>query len=88
MDQPLGSEITQKLPLVCKLHKTLYGLRQAPRAWFVKLHNALVNFSFVSVKSDQSLFVRTPHSITYLLVYADDILITGKDKNTVHSLIQ
>ncbi|RVW43373.1 Retrovirus-related Pol polyprotein from transposon RE1 [Vitis vinifera] len=70
------------------LHKALYGLKQAPRAWFEKLHQALLSFGFVSAKSDQSLFLRfTPSHITYVLVYVDDILVTGSDTAAITSLI-
>ncbi|RVW84060.1 Retrovirus-related Pol polyprotein from transposon RE1 [Vitis vinifera] len=60
MQQPQGFIDEQNPNLVCRLHKVLYGLKQAPRAWFEKLHQVLLSFGFVSAKSDQSLFLRTP----------------------------
>ncbi|RVX22010.1 Retrovirus-related Pol polyprotein from transposon RE1 [Vitis vinifera] len=60
MQQPQGFIDEQNPNLVCRLHKALYGLKQAPRTWFEKLHRALLSFGFVSAKSDQSLFLRTP----------------------------
>ncbi|KAG8499624.1 hypothetical protein CXB51_006221 [Gossypium anomalum] len=64
--------------LVCHPTKVLYGLRQAPRAWFDKLKQFLISTSFTLSKSDASLFVRSASDYTlYVLVYVDDIVITG-----------
>lgn len=63
---------------MCRLKKALYGLRQAPRAWFEKLKGFLVSVGFVVSKFDASLFVRVVSALTlYVLVYVDDIIITG-----------
>nr|CAN75274.1 hypothetical protein VITISV_043735 [Vitis vinifera] len=65
---------------VCKLHKALYGLKQAPRAWFQKLRVALVDYGFQSSRADTSLFIHhTVFDILILLVYMDDILVTGSN---------
>ena len=68
---------TISVPLVYKLRKALYGLRQAPRVWFDKLKYSVLQLGFVSSKTNQSLFLRfTSTSRIYLLVYVDDIIIT------------
>ncbi|XP_042460477.1 uncharacterized mitochondrial protein AtMg00810-like [Zingiber officinale] len=65
---------------VCKLKRSLYGLKQAPRAWFNKFRSTLINFSFVQSQYDSSLFLcKTAKGIVLLLVYVDDIVITGSD---------
>ncbi|KAH1129753.1 hypothetical protein J1N35_001131 [Gossypium stocksii] len=70
-------------PLVCRLKKALYGLRQALRAWFDKLKHFLLGAGFLVSRSDVSLFVWVASDSTlYVLVYVDDIIITG-DKSTV-----
>ncbi|KAK5847241.1 hypothetical protein PVK06_003545 [Gossypium arboreum] len=67
-------------PLVCRLKKDLYGLHQASRAWFDKLKQFLVSIGFITSKSDASLFIRiTTEVVLYILVYVDDIIITGND---------
>ncbi|KAG8493268.1 hypothetical protein CXB51_010719 [Gossypium anomalum] len=70
--------------LVCRLKKALYGLRQAPRAWFDKLKCFFVSIGFVASRSDASLFVRTQSESTlYVLVYVDDIIITGSSSTII-----
>lgn len=77
MVQPLGFESNDK-SLVCKLERALYGLKQVPRAWFEKLAATLYKFGFAQSKCDSSLFMRvTRTNITHMLVYVDDIIITG-----------
>ena len=88
MVQPKGYEV-EGSNLVCKLTNALYGLKQAPRAWFSKLPTALHQFGFKATRSDVSLFTRVlPTSIIHILVYVDDIIITGNSAKDVAALIQ
>ena len=58
---------------VCKLHKAIYSLKQAPLAWYHKFH-----WFLVSSPSDTSLYVlNTASKIIYLLMYVHDIIIIG-----------
>ncbi|KAL6320644.1 hypothetical protein AAG906_008644 [Vitis piasezkii] len=75
--------------LVCHLHKSLYGLKQASRQWFAKFSTAIQAAGFVQSKADYSLFTcRKGKSFTTLLIYVDDILITGNDVNAIVALKQ
>jgi len=66
----------------------LYGLKQAPRAWFHRLTDHLLE-GFTTAKSDTSLFVRyVGTSITILLVYVDDIIVTGNNDSVTSTLIK
>ncbi|KAM6577139.1 hypothetical protein CsatB_028976 [Cannabis sativa] len=88
MIQPSGFEDPTAKHLVCKLNKTLYGLKQAPRAWFDKLQQCLLTFGFTTSKADTSLFIQhSAQGIILILVYVDDILITGSNPNLVDTLV-
>ncbi|PRQ51221.1 putative RNA-directed DNA polymerase [Rosa chinensis] len=88
MHQPLGFVDSVHPNYVCLLRKYLYGLKQAPRAWNEKFTNFLPALGFKFSHSDPSLFVKaTSDGIIALLLYVDDIVITGSDKNGVSSVI-
>ncbi|GAA0149586.1 transmembrane signal receptor [Lithospermum erythrorhizon] len=64
--------------LVCKLNKSLYGIKQAPRAWFHCLHKFLGTYGFVPSQADPSLFICHRDGVRlFMLVYVDDIIVTG-----------
>ncbi|XP_022143489.1 uncharacterized protein LOC111013365 [Momordica charantia] len=88
MQQPQGFVDPTNPSYVCKLRKSLYGFKQAPRAWFECFTTHLLKLGFVASSVDSSLFVRLVHgSYTYLLLYVDDILVTGSDPSYIASLI-
>ncbi|KAJ0787642.1 putative RNA-directed DNA polymerase [Helianthus annuus] len=89
MSQPPGFVDSSHPHHVCLLQKALYGLKQAPRAWFSKLSSALITDGFIQCLSDTSLFVYSRDSvICYVLVYVDDIIITGSSSAYVTGLIE
>ncbi|RVW60364.1 Retrovirus-related Pol polyprotein from transposon RE1 [Vitis vinifera] len=74
---------------VCKLRKAIYGLKQAPRAWYHELRQFLLQFGFINSIADTSLFIfNNRGTILYLLVYVDDIIITGNNVEAVQTFIQ
>ncbi|XP_028119840.1 uncharacterized protein LOC114317335 [Camellia sinensis] len=89
MHQPPGFVQPNQSSFVCKLNKALYGLKQAPRAWFSTFYNFFLTHDFIPSQCDSSLFVKkTSTSITILLIYVDDILLTGSDAMYIQTLVQ
>jgi hypothetical protein len=78
MQQPQGYE--QGGPeMVCRLKRTLYGLRQAPRAWHMRLKEELGNFEFAASMADAALFTGIiAGERVYLVVWVDDILVAAR----------
>ena len=72
---------------VCKLLKSLYGLKQASRQWFAKLAQELIKQDCKQSKNNYSLFrKRKLHSITILAIYVDDIILTGNDQHQIQQI--
>ena len=73
--------------LECKLVKSLYGLKQASRQWNAKLSATILQLGFIQSQEDHALFVHSNgSSFIALLVYVDDMIITGNDPNCVATL--
>nr|GEV21896.1 hypothetical protein [Tanacetum cinerariifolium] len=90
----LTEEIYMKLPPgytkphsktnVCKLQKSLYGLKQANRQWFIKLTTFLIQLGFSQSYADTSFFTfRKDHIFLCLLIYVEDIILTGNDSTYI-----
>ncbi|KAL0559459.1 hypothetical protein IC582_004070 [Cucumis melo] len=87
MSQPTAFQDKTCPNHVCLLHKSLYGLKQAPRAWFESFTSYLFTLGFVVSNADPSLFIRSVgSSLTYLLLYVDDIIVTGPDSSYISLL--
>ncbi|CAL9011599.1 unnamed protein product [Prunus brigantina] len=70
MDLPPGIPVTSKEGVVCKLRKSLYGLKQSPRAWFGRFAASMKKFGYVQSNSDHTLFLkRHKGKLTALIIY-------------------
>lgn len=88
MEQPPGYIDPAYPNHVCRLKKALYGLRQAPLAWYQRFRSFLLDLGFSGTHADTSLFIFSQGSTTiYLLVYVDDIIITGNEPSSLQALI-
>ncbi|XP_052622580.1 retrovirus-related Pol polyprotein from transposon RE1 isoform X1 [Lactuca sativa] len=86
MCQPEGYHFKDDIR-VCRLLKSLYGLKQAPRKWNERLCSSLLSFGFKQSINDYSLFVRQfQNTFVVLLVYVDDIILTGNDESEVNNV--
>lgn len=90
MQLPQGLQLPSSISgdnLVCKLHKSIYGLRQSSRQWYKKLTTALLEEGFTQSQADYTLFTRGSHNtFVALLVYVDDIILAGPNLHLLHQL--
>ena len=78
LQPPAGIENSKEY--VWKLNRSLYGLKQSPRIWYLTLSKVLVSKGYESSIVDPCLFWKRN---CLILIYVDDILITGKTKNDI-----
>ena len=85
LEQPEGFEKGNNL--VCKLRKSIYGLRQAARNWYKKLHDFLLEKEMTKSANDPCLFTRkSQDNFLYVLTWVDDILIVRNKPEDVQKL--
>ena len=89
MAQPEDFQVVSKENLVCKLKKSLYSLKQAPRQWYKKFDNFMIGNGFTRCEMDHCCY-RKDFSDTFiiLLLYVDDILVTGSCMVEINRLKQ
>ena len=79
MEQPRGFE-SQDRSKVCKLKRSIYGLKQASRSWNRRFDEAVKSYGFQKNEDEPCVYKKTSGSaITYLVLYVDDILLIGND---------
>jgi hypothetical protein len=88
MFQPHGYVDNKFSDHVCKLDKAIYGMMQAPRAWYARLCNKLQALGFTPFKAYTSLFYynKGKHTI-FVLVYVDDIIVASSSQVVVEALL-
>jgi hypothetical protein len=81
MDFPLGFSTSSESGKVCRLRKSLYGLKQSPRAWFGRFTHSMRKYGYYQSQSDHTLFLKHSNKgkITASIVYVGDIVVTGND---------
>lgn len=77
MDQPAGFE--KEKSKVCKLIKSLYGLKQASRVWNERFHKSMVQIKFKRCESDRCLYVKI-----YVLLFVNDLLMVSNSLEAIN----
>jgi len=84
MDIPPGYTHPDQEKLVCKLERSLYGLKQSPQAWFGRFCKAMKTYNYIQSDSDHTLFYKHRHDkVTILIIYVDDMITTGDDSEEI-----
>jgi transposase InsO family protein len=87
MQQPEGFEVGGP-DHVCRLRKSLYGLKQAGRVWNKTLHSVLTSMGFNRVQSDHGLYIYHRDDVRILMpVFVDDITLAGTDAAQIDSIV-
>jgi hypothetical protein len=87
MEIPPGFSNPRTSGKVCRLRKSLYGLKQSPRAWFDRFRHVVCDMGYNQCNGDHTVFYKHSKSrITILAVYVDDIIITGDDEVEISQL--
>ena len=88
MRQPEGFTAEGKENLVCKLNKSIYGLKQSPRCWNSALDSYLKKMGFLQVPGDPCLYVSSEGEMFIIAVYVDDILLAGESSKRMNAVKQ
>ena len=88
MRQPEGYVAQGHEGEVCKLMKSLYGLRQAPRAWNIELNDAIIQYGLTRSEEDQCVYHRTQGQEWILAIFfVDDGLICGTNRKIIEDFV-
>ncbi|WP_283101429.1 reverse transcriptase domain-containing protein, partial [Escherichia coli] len=80
MTQPEGFVTPENANKVCKLQRSIYGLKQASRSWNLRFDDAIKEFGFIKNEDEPCVYKKVSGSaIVFLVLYADDILLIGND---------
>ncbi|GJU60323.1 retrovirus-related pol polyprotein from transposon TNT 1-94 [Tanacetum coccineum] len=85
MEQPEGFFIDGKEKMMCKLKKSIHGLKQASRQWYIKFNDTITSFSFEEIIDDRCIYRKITWSkFIFLVLYVDDILLATNDFGLLH----
>eukprot|EP00253_Pinus_taeda_P012237 PITA_12237 len=83
MEKPIGF-IQIDSSLVCRLRKSLYGIKQAPQAWYAKMDIFLLETDFSRCHSDNTIYTKkVGKSLIIFVLYVDDLILTRSDPNLI-----
>ena len=80
MEQPEGFAFAKDPNLVCKLKKSIYGLKQSSRSWNLRFDDVIRSSGFIKNGEESCVYKKVSGSmVVFLVLYVDDILIIGND---------
>ena len=80
MEQPKGFAKKGNEHLVCKLKKSIYGLKQVSRQWYIKFNNIITSFRFKENIVDQCIYLKVSgRKFIFMILYVDDIFLASSD---------
>ena len=80
VEKPLSFETRNRETHVCKLNKSLYGSKQAPKTWYDRIDSFLSNLGFAKSKVDSNLDYKVEEGNPMIrLLYVDNLFVTGTD---------
>ena len=87
MAQPEGQAKPGEEAMVCKLRKSIYGLKQSPRMWNKRLDEFMRREGLIRIQEDHAIYVLTSNpSQLFVGVYVDDLIIGSSELGVIHSL--
>jgi len=87
MEQPQGFESNSEKQKVCKLKRSIYGLKQASRSWNIRFDEVVKSFGFIKNPDEPCVYKKISGSaIAFLVLYVDDILLIGNDVPMISSI--
>ncbi|KAL4271204.1 hypothetical protein GQ457_13G028940 [Hibiscus cannabinus] len=88
MLQPEGFEEKEKKNLVCRLNKSLYGLKQVPRCWYKRFDSFIMSLGYNRLNADPCAYFKRfgENGFVILLLYVDDMLVAGPNKDHIEEL--
>ena len=87
MMQPKGFIAKNQERMVCKLKRSIYGLKQASRSWNIRFDQAIKLFGFEQNLDEPCVYKRHRNKVVmFLVLYVDDILLIGNDVGVMSSI--
>ncbi|MCF7184084.1 hypothetical protein L3H42_11345, partial [Corynebacterium sp. MC-13] len=88
MNQLDGFQVPEKEDYVCKLKKSLYGLKQSPRQWYKRFDGFMIEIGYNRSPYDYCVYHSElkSSSYIYLVLYVDDMLIAAENKSDIQRL--
>ena len=87
MEQPLGFTSNDDDHKVCKLQRSIYGLKQASQSWNTRFNDVIKMFGFIKNEEEPCVFKKVSGSaVVFLVLYVDDILLIKNDISMLTSI--